>query len=439
VKWIFLAGLFVLTPILIGILRSRPDKYLPIAAFFLGLIPFLEAKFNIVASPYTWPAWQGYVKGIDVSLMDSIAIAMVMAGARLKTPLRLKLAFAFYAFALLVSTLAAAERWPPVFYVWQLARVVLVYYAVARATLANERVPLMLLTGLTAGLSIQAAATLVQRAGGTAQATGWFVHQNLLGMISHFIVYPALAAFLAGYHPKRMALCVAAGLIVAWAGGSRATIGLMVVGFILTTALSYWHKKTSRKATFAAAGMLFMLVAVPVLNAAVERRSETIRAGSSEERERMKAAARMVIADYPLGTGADRFVAVANVGGYRARADVAWTSAAAPVHNTYYLVAAEMGMLGLLAMMAFLISIFSLGFSILRRLPDGFEAEYVVGITVMILLVAAHAYVEWVTMLYVCHVLLAMNLGLLAAFRAKSASPARVPAKTQAQELAFAS
>ena len=417
VKWIFLAGLFVLTPFLVSLLRAHPQKYLPMAAFCLGLIPFLEARFNIVASPYTWPAWQGYVKGIDVSLMDSIAVAMIIASGRVKTPSRLKAAFAFYVFAVFVSTVAAEERWPPVFYAWQLARVALVYYAVAGASLTNRQVPIALLTGLTAGLSIQAGVTLFQRAGGTAQATGWFVHQNLLGLISHFIVYPALAALLAGYHQKRMALCVAAGLIVAWAGGSRATIGLMVAGFVLTTAISYWYRPSSRKAAFAGAGLLCMIVAVPILNAAVERRSEAIRAGSSEERERMKAAARMVMADYPLGTGADRFVAVANVGGYRARANVAWTSAAAPVHNTYYLVAAEMGMLGLAALITFLAAMLSLAVSIVRRRPKGFEGEYAVGITVMTLVVAAHAYVEWVPMLYVCHVLLAMNLGILAAAR----------------------
>jgi hypothetical protein len=436
VKWIFLAGLFALTPLLISILRARPDKYLPIAAFALGLIPFLEAKFNIVASPYTWPAWQGYVKGIDVSLMEPIAIAMILAGHRVRTPLRIRAAVAFYLFAVFVSTMAAAERWPPIFYTWQIFRVALVYYAVAGALVANRKVPIALLSGLTAGLSIQAGVTLFQRASGTAQATGWFVHQNLLGLISHFVVYPALAAFLGGYHKKISALCVAAGLIVAWAGGSRATIGLMVAGFVLTTIISYWRHSSSRKATFAATGLLFMIVAIPVLNAAIERRSEAIRSGSSEERERMKAAARMVMADYPLGTGADRFVAVANVGGYRARADVAWTSAAAPVHNTYYLIAAEMGMLGLVALISFFVAMLSLAIWVIQRLPESFEAEYAAGITVVTVIVAIHAYVEWVPMLYVCHVLLAMNLGILVGLRAMLTSKKRVQVPLASTRLA---
>jgi O-antigen ligase len=169
-------------------------------------------------------------------------------------------------------------------------------------------------------------------------------------------------------------------------------------------------------------GLLCTLVAVPILYSAVERRSAEARAASSEERERMRSAAAMVMTDHPLGVGTNRFVAVANVGGYYARAGVAWSSGAALVHNTYYLVAAEMGVLGLLAFLGLLIAVFSLALNNLKRAPPGFGSEYAVGTTVMVLAVAAHSYYEWITMYYVIHVLFAMNLGVMVALRASLTS-----------------
>jgi O-antigen ligase len=416
-KWIFLAGLLVLTPLLATYLRNH-RQYLPKAAFVLALLPFIEMRLNVTASPYTWPMWQGFVKGIDVSLTDSLAIAMILAGRHIKTPLRLKLALGFYVIVFILSTAVAEIYLPSVFYGWQLIRVVLVYYAVARASAIHRDVPAYLLTGLIAGLSIQAVIVMQQKLGGQLQAGGWFGHQNLLGMASHFVVYPAFAAFLGGYYVRRTALCVVAAFVVAWAGGSRATIGLMCIGLALTILLSCWRRASSRKTMVAGLGMLCMVAAVPLLYGAVERRSAELRAGSSEERERMRSAATMIIADYPLGVGANRFVAVANVGGYYARAGVVWTSVAALVHNTYYLVAAEMGLLGLLAFIILLVAVLSLAWSNIRRAPPGFGSEYAIGTTVTVLAVAAHSYYEWITMYYIVHSLLAMNVAVMVALRA---------------------
>lgn len=420
-KWIFLAGLLVFTPLLTMFLRNN-RQHLPKAAFLLGILPFLETRLNISAQPYGWPGWQGYVKGFDFSLTDAVAIAMILAGSRIKTPLRIKLAFGFFVLVFLISTGAAASRIPSLFYGWQLVRALLIYYAVARASASDPKVPIHLLTGLIAGLSIQAVVVIQQRFGGVVQAGGWFGHQNLLGMATHFIVYPAFAMFLGGYYRKRTILCVGAAFIVAWAGGSRATIGLLCLGLALTMILSCWRRMSSRKMAVAAAGALCIAVAVPILYGAIERRSADTRAHSTGERETMKAAAAMIVADYPLGIGANRFVAVANVGGYYPRAGVVWTSAAAPVHNTYYLIAAEMGLIGVLAFISLLLAVFSVAMTTLRRSPPGLGAEYAAGLAVVFLAVGVHAYVEWITMLYAIHGFFAMSVGVVVALRAMAAS-----------------
>ena len=416
-KWIFLAGLLVLTPPLATYLRNH-RQYLPKAAFVLALLPFIEMRLNVTASPYSWPTWPGFVKGIDISLSDGLAIAMIYAGSRVATPLRLKLAFGFYVAAFLLSTAFAEIYVPSIFYGWQLVRVLLLYYAVTRASAVERDVPAYLLSGLIAGLSIQAVVVVQQKMSGLAQAGGWFGHQNLLGMASHFIIYPAFAAFLGGHYVRRTALCVGAAFIVAWAGGSRATIGLMCAGLALTIVLSCWQQMSSRKIAVAGLALLFIVAAVPVLYGAVERRSEDVRAASNEERERMREGARMVIADYPLGVGANRFVTVANVGGYYARAGVVWNSVGALVHNTYYLVAAEMGFLGLGALIGLLVAVLSLAWSNMRRAPPGFGSEYSVATVVIILAVAVHSYFEWITMFWVIHFLFAMNVGVMVALRA---------------------
>ena len=433
-KWIFLAGLIVLTPLLTVWLRGDRRR-LSLAALFLGLLPFLEVRFNIVASPYTWSTWQGIAKGIDVSLIDAVAIAMILAGGRMRTPLRIKLAVAFYLFAWVVSTAVAAIKVPSVFYLWTFVRCALIYYAIARASVANKDVPLSLMTGLIAGLSIQAVVALQQKVGGDLQAGGWFGHQNLLGMASHFVVYPAFAAYLGGYYQRRALLCVGMAFIVAWTGGSRATIGLMGAGLILTTILSCRYRMTSRKMTIAALGMVALAVATPILIGAIDRRSEATREGSTEEREMMKRAAAMIIADYPLGIGANRYVAVANVGGYNARAGVKWSAFKAIAHNTFYLVTAEMGWLGLLGLLGIFGAVFSLALSDMARAAPGFSKEYSIGIAVTILMVAAHSYFEWITMMLSIHMLFAMTIGLLVALRGmppkvqKTAAAARTAPK----------
>ena len=95
--------------------------------------------------------------------------------------------------------------------------------------------------------------------------------------------------------------------------------------------------------------LLGLLIVTPVLYSAIDRRTVEQREGSTEAREGMKAAARLIISDFPLGIGANRYVVVANVGGYSERGGLLWDagSRGAPVHNSYYFVTAEMGWLGL--------------------------------------------------------------------------------------------
>lgn len=418
-KWVFLLGLLILTPALWLHLRSNP-KHLPAAAFFLALLPFIDAKFNLSASPIAVPTWPGIAKGIDISLTDGIALAMLLATGRgARSPTSVKIALGIYVTAFFVSLIAAPIKIPSIMYGWQIIRVVIVYLAVVRATASQPRVPIALLTGLFVGVAIQAIVAVVGHAGGASQAGGWIGEQNLTGMVTHLVVYPAFALFLGGRHWKWAGFAVLCGLLVAFAGGSRATIGLMGAGLVATAIISSIHRMTGRKAAVAFAAIFTIMIASPIFYAAIERRSDKIREGSSEDRVLMQNAASMMISDHPFGVGANRYVIVANLAGYSARAGVAWNrdNRAAPVHNTYYLTTGEMGWLGLVGLISIFGTFIALGFSAIRKAAEGFDSDYLIGFTVSMLMVTIHAYFEWITLLWVVEVIFAMNAGLFIALR----------------------
>lgn len=150
----------------------------------------------------------------------------------------------------------------------------------------------------------------------------------------------------------------------------------------------------------------------------------------------MKLAARMMAMDYPLGVGANQYVVVANVQGYSQRAGVAWNpgSRAAPVHNAYYLVMAEMGYLGLLGFVGTIVSLILLGIRELRRrgIP-GDSGELVPGLLATLIVVSVHISYEWVFMNFVPHYLFAISAGMLVALAARAKSAAKLTAPLQAR------
>jgi len=235
---------------------------------------------------------------------------------------------------------------------------------------------------------------------------------------------------------------VAAGLLVAFTGGSRATIGLFAIGLVITLMLSLWRKSTGRKAALAGALILVLFISLPFLQSAVERRSAKKLEDSNIERSEMIKAAKMMIADHPLGVGANRYVVVANIGGYSDRAGLAWNQSnrRTPVHNTYYLVTAEMGWFGLFALISLLASIIGVGLRAVHARARGFEGDLVLGVTVTMIIFAVHSYFEWITMSETVQYLVGIAVGLLIGLRARMRSkqqPSRtVPAPVARIQLA---
>jgi O-antigen ligase len=420
VKWIFLLGLVIATPGLAGLLRANPRNVV-IACFCLGALIFPLGP-RLWAAPIAWPMWPGQARGLEVSFIDAISIALIVATKGVRIPRSLILAFSIYCAAIFVSTLAAYQAEPAIFYAWQLFRAVLLFVAIARACATVNDVPIALLYGLGAGLSLEAVYVIYQYLTGVPRPGGSLGHPNFIGLSLDFVVYPTVALMLGTRRTLLPAAVLAGALIIAVLGGSRATMGLVAIGVIITVILSIQHKKTARKSGFAGMVALFLLASVPAMLWAINQRTDAAKESSDYERTAMKKAAKMVIADHPFGVGANQYVLVVNTGGYSARAGVAWNvdNRSAAVHSTYYLVTAEMGFFGLAGFLAVLGSFLALGFRMLRRhLPDE-TGELVPGLLATMIVVAVHISYEFVFMNSTLHYLFAISAGMLVAIAARA-------------------
>ena len=181
--------------------------------------------------------------------------------------------------------------------------------------------------------------------------------------------------------------------------------------------LSIIRKPSSRKTKIAALGILTLAVAAPLAVSSLDQRfAEKPISGSYDERAAFERAAKMMLADHPMGVGANNYVVVANTNGYSERAGVIWnwTSRSAHVHNTYLLVAAETGYLGLLCFIAFLLwpIVAALKFAWTdRRDPRG---DLALGLAVTMIVVALHCFFEWIWVTYVVQYLVGICYAIMA-------------------------
>lgn len=432
-KWVFLFAIVVLAPALTLLLRSN-KRYLVPTAFVLGLSVFTLGP-ALWAAPIPWPGWPGYVYGIEVSYLDSVAVAIILATRPVHVSRLVVLAFSILWLAFIISTSVGKETMPALFYGWQLFRAALLFLAVARLCASAPSAPVALIGGLGLGLIYEAGLATQQYVQGVERPGGNLTHANFLGLAADFVVFPALALMLGTRHSLRWSAIFLAGLVIAITGASRATLGLFAVGTMITVILSIIHRRTSRKMAFAAVAAVFVAAAVPAMIWAANRRPEAQKQSSDQERTSMKLAARMMASDHPLGVGANQYVVVANVQGYSQRAGVAWNpfNRAAPVHSAYYLVMAEMGYLGLIGFMATLASLILLGFRELRRNIPGDAGELVPGLLTTLIVASVHISYEWVFMNFIPHYLLAISAGMLVALAARSKAAAKGVAPLQAR------
>lgn len=421
-KWVAFALILLAAPLLAAWLRTNP-RQAPWAWGALTFLPFVIGPWNLDAALFATPMWSGYAKGWEISLLDALAIGVIV-GTRRPWP-RIILLIPFLAYILTTLLAVAQARFPflSFSYVVQLLRVLLVFLAVARVA-EMERGERALLTGLIAGLTVQAGYAIVDKSQGALQTGGSLGHQNLLGFMSHMVLIPAFAMFLATRWPGRALWGVIMGVIVVGLTASRATIALAGVGLLLTLILSFAVRSTGRKVVVGFAGIVLVLASLPLAQATLEQRFAVQKSSflaEDAEREAFKRAAKAMFADHPFGVGPNHYVFIANTEGYSAREGVNWSAGnrTATVHNAYLLTAAETGFLGLTALIVLLVFAIGTALATAFRYRKQPGAELLIGVACALIAVSLHSMVEWMFVVTSAQYLFGASLGIIAGLQSR--------------------
>lgn len=355
-RFVALAFILMSLPIFIALLTHYREKR-DVALTALGVMAFLIGTLQIDAALITWRLWQGIARGIFISPIDMLAIALIVTrpGVRNRVPfLWLVLLFLVPStMSIFVSAMPTASLFVPL----QVLRMIILFVALA-GELQRPSALRALMTGLAIGLIIQAGFVVQQKLTGVVQAKGTADHQNILGMMVEMAVIPLVALVMEGERRKLIYAGIVAGLIVVAGGGSRATMGFIAFGLVLVMFLSMVRRPTPRKGKVLGVAVLAAIVVVPLSLATLrERFGENTFFTQDEVRKAMEVAASTMASEHPLGVGANTYVMVANEGGYSMRAGVPWggTSLTAPVHNSFLLMRAETGWLGQILLVALLV------------------------------------------------------------------------------------
>jgi O-antigen ligase len=416
-KWVVIIVLTLLVRPLSIRLRDTPDLRLRVFAL-AAFLPFVLGSLHLYWAVLNW-GWSGYIKGAEVSLLDFIALSLYLSLPRPERRLPFRGSMAIYLAATALSAIQAMHPVAALFYPLQLGRTFLVCATVYRGVCADRRVPEAVLKGLAAGMLLEVAVAGWQRAHGVLQTPGTFSSQNHLGMISQFVIFPFFAVILGGRRGRLAPAVVAAGLVIAILTASRGTIALDFLGLAIVFVLSAVGQWTPRKAKVLWAGVAALTVFVFFAASSLQQRFHggTQLGLSEEDHERVtyKRAAAEMLADHPMGVGANHFTIVANLGGYFTHVGEFWGAGrASNVHNVYWLVAAETGYIGLVAFVPFLISpliaAWRCGFRH-RRDPRG---GLLLGLGVALLVVYVHSFEEWIFVVLETQYVLAIVVGLVA-------------------------
>jgi hypothetical protein len=247
-----------------------------------------------------------------------------------------------------------------------------------------------------------------------SKLVGTIGHQNELGMMSHFVVFPFFALLLTGRAGWLPAVVFPAGAIVELMTTSRGTIGLATLGYGLVFALSAVRGWTSRKGGILAAFVVAAAVMGPLAISAIAQRGAGEIESSDAGRVQLERLAAMMLSDHPLGVGANNFVNTASAGAYFQRAGIGWFDYTATVHNFYWLTVTENGYIGLITCVIFLISPLIVAFRCGVRHKRDKRADLLIGLGVAVLLVYVHSLEEWIFVMYRIQYLYAMDIGLIA-------------------------
>src|SRR5882672_4555054 len=278
-------------------LRRNP-RQAPKLWMLMGFLPFALSFAHLDMAFISWLGWPGYLLGAEFSVLDALALSLYLGAPRTQHSIPFRLSMALYFLATVLSAFQAVEPTAALFYSWQLARMFLVYATVARGC-ADPRVPLAILKGMAAGLAVEVVVALIQRIGfGMVQAPGTMSHQNLLGMMTHFVALPSFAMLLGGRTGWLLSAAAPIGIAVNVLTTSRGALGFSLLGYVTIFILSSLRQWTVRKRIVMVTGVLGALLIIPVAISSFDRRfsdqAELMLTDDYNERAAFEKAAQMM-------------------------------------------------------------------------------------------------------------------------------------------------
>jgi O-antigen ligase len=216
-------------------------------------------------------------------------------------------------------------------------------------------VPPEILRGMTLGILYEFGLAMQQRyVLHHHQVSGNFPHQNTFGMAVNLVVPALLALKLSGSGGRLATLAIGAGAASIVMTLSRGAMTMFVIGSTVIFLLSTVRRPTAAKVR---AGLLGLaagaLIVLRAWDSIVDRFLHAPKE-SAEGREQFELAASLMLSDHPFGIGINGFSLALGEAGYGARAGIYGYDATGIVHNIYWLTAAEIGWVGILAFVVLL-------------------------------------------------------------------------------------
>lgn len=383
-----------------------------------GLLPFLlPAAPQLDVAIISWGLdWPGLLNGLEITILDVLSLALFLGMARGPGHTAFGLLLTLYLVALLLSVAQADQPTAAWFYVWQFCRAALLLIVVARAC-SDEVARDYVLTGMVLGLMLQAAVVVWQRFGlGIVQTSGTFFHQNTLGLVTHFVLFPQVALLLAGQRGWQVVAAPLAGIVVVVLTTSRAALLYAGIGLVLIYAISALRHCTLRKGLVGAVGTLVLLAIAPVAIASFQKRfaENPLTEEEYDERAAFNRAAAFILQDHPLGVGANHYVYMAKNFGYSDRAGVAPVEGSRNniVHNVYWLTASETGYPGLVAFLLVLTYPLAAALRVGWQTRGSPRGDLLIGLGIGLLMVYGHSTLEYVLISKEAQYLHAMIVGV---------------------------
>lgn len=401
-------------------LRSNP-RFARLVWMAFGTLPFLAAALPLfdIGLVSLAGSWIGFVYSLEVTIIDILALAALFAIPGGRIPWWCKLPLLVYVLAAALSIFQADEPLAASFGAWQFARMFLIMVVVTRACREQPQVTLDILRGMAVGMGLQLVTVLYQRFGlDLTQARGLFVHQNTLGMTTHFVLYPHLAMLLYGYGRMRpLLLTIGATVVVVVFTASRATVGLSALGMGLTYTVLVLAGLTQRKIMLGLSAAAALAVMGPLVAASFEKRFEAVPLTENQydERAAFNRAALYILADHPAGIGSNHYVHIARDFGYSDRGGVAPSEGNRNniVHNAYWLAAAETGYFGLVAFCIMLAVPLACAWVAGWRARGTIEGNLLIGMAIALTIACLHSLYEWIIFAREVQYLLFATMGMV--------------------------